>query len=421
MAEHNVNLEGSPIGGVPPAEGARRKQQCSASMRTGLAGYWNFAPSGATTVPAGAPPGVSHTLTLGRTSRSSGSSISVTAGWTVEPDPPAGMGATRPTFNGHGSTSPLTELSLANPGDGVTIAARFWLKGGNIQGGAGPLAKAVQIFGLAGQYGSGSESGMSVFVPDASLCLNNPPTATFAIRLWSGAAAVMTTLDGSTAWAEPMLVLLTLVRSGANVVCQLYVNGDAAGPSVAIAASAVDLSRITFGDAVESDGSVTEAAVWSRALLANEIAGLAYDLTCVYGEATNPNDPEEWPLLNDDGTTAVAPEWLVPLEHGHGVLSSSINDRGNRETRLSHERRPRRYGLRIRLGNGREALILKEVLRTTGMGAKWTRWRHPKDDPAGPPETAPRYIVRNAADGAISLRRSGGGAIADFTLELEEL
>ncbi len=411
MANHS-NITTDPIS---PSGPAPRAQACSASMRLGLVKYWNFTGGGTTVLSA---PG-GHALTLGRTNRSSGASISTTGGWTTEP---VLVGTGRPTYNGHGSVA-FSGLSLASAGNAITIAARVWLKGGNIQGGVGPLAKAVQILGLGGQYGSGSESGLSLVVPDASLCLTVPTTAGFQLRQWTGSSALTLNLTGATAWPDPMLCILTLERVGSVVNAQLWVNGDAAGPTVALSPALIDLTRITFGDAVESDGSVTEGAIWNRKLQVGEIMGQAFDLTCVYsvGEVDPPPvDPETWPLLNDDGTSSVAPEWVVPLEHTHGVIASAGPARSTRQT---HERRPRRYGLRIRLGNGKEALILQEVLRVTRMGAMWTRWRHPKDDPVGPPSTAPRYRVVNAADGTMALTRpnQSAGAVADFTLVLEDV
>jgi len=220
-----------------------------------------------------------------------------------------------------------------------------------------------------------------------------------------------------------MLVILTLERAAGYVVATAYVNGDAAGEQVATLPSLITLTRVTFGDALESDGSVTEGALWNRKLSYSEIVGQAFDLTCVYGEQGITPDTEEHPLLNDDGTSSVDPEWIVPLTHTHGVLASEGNP--SRHTRAMHERKRRQYGLRIRLGNGREALILKDTLRVTAMGAMWTRWRHPKDDPApsgDPPwKSAPRYRVVNAADASIAVARTGAGSIADFTLVLEDI
>jgi hypothetical protein len=406
----NTGGGGEPGGELEPPP---RLQVCTASMRVGLLGYWNFAPAGATSILAGAPVGATETLTLARTSRTTGLALPVAGGWTTEPPQP-GQGTGRDTFNGFGTATLSGGLSLANNGDALTIAARMYAHGGNVQGGS-PAALPMQIFGLAGQYGAGLESGISLIVPDLSLAVG-----TLRVRQWTGSVAFHYDMTGAAVFLEPLLVVMTIERSGSFIVCTAFINGDAAGIPVSAAAPLIDLSRVTYGDAQFSDGSVSQGALWNRKLAASEIVGMAFDLGCVHGTQSPPPpiEPEEYPLLNNDGTSAVHPEWIVPLQHGHGAIASV---RGIRHTRLTHERRRRRYGLRMRLGNAAEAVVLAETLRVTAHGAKWTRWRHPKDDPPGPVETAPRYVVVNARDGAMALARSGGGAIADFTLVLEDL
>jgi hypothetical protein len=136
------------------------------------------------------------------------------------------------------------------------------------------------------------------------------------------------------------------------------------------------------------------------------------------------------PLLNGDGTPRLCPNWpCVVIERaGVGaVLSNADGDAGvggHRETRVLHERRPRRYQVTVDPAVGRsqgEVEMLRQAFVRTRGGSIATRWRSP-DDAAGTVEEAPRWRLLNAGiDGDLSVERYVGGVAGKLSVVLEEV
>lgn len=399
---------------------------CPASLSIGLVNFWLMAnPGGGAVIITGSAIPInpedggeleSLGLSLARTDRVTGLNLAVANGWTLEPvgSPP------KETFNGRGTVLLPGVLSLANIGDAVTLAVRFWLEGGAIQGGAQP-AKPIQLVGLAGQYAANPtvESGLSVICPDPTA-----GTPTLAVRQWDGAAASETPLTGASLPANPFLLIVTLERIPtvpAKVSLVAYVNAVEQPSGASPLAALIALSRFTAGDMIESDGAFSQAALWSRKLTPEEITALGDDLTCLAGAPPvgggGPGSQD--PLLTTGGETALHPGWIVPRRDPVGVLATGGEQR---HTRRVHERVPRRYALGLRGARGSELDLVREALAVTRGGARSTRWRHPKDDAAGPVSTAPRWLIENADEAsAFVAERSTGGQRADFALHLLEV
>lgn len=416
----------------------RLAMPCPGELAVGLVHYWNAVnpdPGGTPTNPPTIGGALGYLqviitdqpvtdqpvdLQLARTDRVTGATLAVETGWGLEP---LINGGRRDTFNGRGTALlPQGTLSLADVGDGVTLAARLWAAGGTIQGGApGPLAKPQQLLGVAGQYNANptQEAGLSVLCPDPTA---GSPAA--RLRQWDGASAAETAFAGAVVpggSSNPFLVVLTLRRTApgpTGIRAVLYVNGSQAGqPIDGVVAQYVALNRVTFGDMLESDNSLTQAAAWKLALSPGLIAQLGESLDCLgFLPPVGGGGPEsDDPLLTEFGETAIHPEWVVPRHDRAGVLAT---DGPQRHTRRVHEVVPRVYELAIRLGDGRDAELVRRALHVT-RGARPTRWRHPKDDPPGPVSTAPRWLIENAD--AFALERARGAHVASMTLVLREV
>lgn len=362
-------------------------------------------------------------LDLARTNRNTGASLPVEDGWLFEP---LINGRQRHSYNGRGTVL-MEGLNLSQIGRAITLAVRFWAAGGQVQGApAGPVAKPQQLVGLAGQYQvtPNQEAGLSLVCPDPTAGGGGPA---LKVRQWNAASgtATETTIPGATVpggSANPYLLVGVIERHApgpTGIRCTAYVNGAATGtPLAGLAAGDIALTRLTFGDMVESDGSFTQGAIWKRRLEAQEIADLGDNLDCLIGlpplGGGGPGSAD--PLLTECGDTAIHPEWVVPRRDLAGVLATTGPQRHARRT---HELNPRVYELAIRLGSGHEVELIRQALEVTRGGVLPTRWRHPRDDPGGPPSTAPRWHIVNAEEW--NVERPKGGHIGSMRLILQEV
>lgn len=358
-------------------------------------------------------------LVLERTDRNTGGFLQVGTGWIDEP-----VGAPpKDCFNGRGTAMiPAGVLSVAALGAGITLAVRFWTGAGQVQGApAGPLAKPMQLLGLAGQYSANPtvESGFSVFCPD--------PTAASPelwIRQWDGVSATETQIGGAVLPTTPCLVIVILERvAGVPGIVRVttYINGVVVAGQPTALVSLLALSRVTFGDIVESDGGFSEGSLWSRPLTPSEITSLGETLECLVSipPAGGGGPGSADPLLNPDGTSAIHPEWPVPRTDPVGVLATGGEQR---HTRRVHEVVPREYELRWRNASAPDVEYVRQALSVTRGGVRPTRWRHPVDDPAGPVSTAPRWHILNASEASeFVVERGRGGHTAAMTLRLREV
>lgn len=129
------------------------------------------------------------------------------------------------------------------------------------------------------------------------------------------------------------------------------------------------------------------------------------------------------PLLNQDGTPALTPDWpLVRIDRAAPTGSVLASDGPRRETRRTHDRVVRAYRITVFPARAAECERVRQAIMRTRGGANWTRWRHPVDDAPGSVDTAPRWRVLNAGvDGEFTLTRGAGGLGARLEIVLEEV
>lgn len=351
------------------------------------------------------------TLVLSRTDRSTGASLENADGWTVEPN------GARDTFNGAGQVQLATNQLRLQPGFGVTLAVRFWIGGGQVQGApAGPVAKTQQLLGLTGFTMPGSEAGVGVVV-------TNPTAGTpdLTVRRYNGGSPVETVIASAAVPAEAFVLVATFAGEAGGVRVRAFIDGALAGElGSLIDADEFDLDAIVFGDAVESDGSFSAAAAWSRVLSDDEIASIGSDLHALRNlpPIADGGDGSNNPLIGSCGAAVIHPEWIVPRTDRVDAAEASA---GRRHARTVNDRRPRTYELRWSLIDDRELSLIRQAIALTRAGAAWTRWRHPQDDPGGPVSLSPRWRIANAGEAELQINRIAGGARAALTLVLEEL
>lgn len=393
-----------------------------ASAANGIVEVWRYLEGSGSSVAGMGASGTPKNLALTRTDFQTGNSAPVNDGWFTET---LSGGGTRKCFNGLGTVDPGSGvLSLSTVGQGVTIAARWTMNGWSRHaygtqwsdsGGGGTL----QVFGLSGEFQAnpvlaeglwleftfsnianwhtfhGSSGDFDYFAPN----LNPAPTGGPVLAVWS-ATRQTSTLD-----------IVMHLAAGQKRVQQVPWSE----------AQHADLRKLCVGDIDRSNGCVSQAALWNRALTDAEVVSLGNDLdglVSLLSEGGGPGSAN--PLLNADGTSRISPRWPCRRVDLAGVLASE-GHRG-RQTRLVHERAPRVYELGIPAGSA-DADAVREALAVTRGGAGSTRWRHPADDTAGPVSTAPRFRIRNAeaAHGGVTVERNAGGNAGEVVLVLEEL
>lgn len=382
-------------------------------------------------------------LELVRTNRDTGASLDPEDGFVEDP-------SFFDSYNGAGTVElPEGILALVNEGDALTIGIRFWINGGGVpadQPGVDAVAKPMQLFGFGGQYAANPTQSIGTRVE-----ITNPTLDPFELRVVQevvppGLAIALSTDDdrdfdvgfgsggtftgcvvGVNCPGDPdppppntgglLAVVMTAVREGPDVRCRFYLNGTRI-PGDHLLDPARFARRVTFGDVVESDGVWSHGALWSRALSDAEVQslGLAFDqLEYCPGK----NQPGTFPLLDDAGNSRIHPAFVSTLSVRHGVLASEGH---LRETRRTDESEPRAYSLVWEHDDGDDLAIIVGLIASTAGGSLAVRWRHPDDDLPGPPDTAPRWVIRNIGEiEDLAVQRNAGGHVASWRLELEEV
>lgn len=378
------------------------------ALRDNLVDAWKFDES-AGTIAAGVK-GVLD-LDLKRGTIAGTAEAPAAAGWTTEP---AGYGS-RPTYNGRGYADVSSHGLWAAPGDAVTLAFRFWLGGGQIQGGWSP-ADPSYFGGFGGHYTPGAanpSTGLRLYDVQASY---TGPSQVYvedtAAAAFVGSQAAWQYPKGSSPF-KPCLLWFRMTRQGGPEVLHTEFAADGAVKSGSLEPSfgLVDPTKLCIGNGWHSRGSVTQAALWKRAVTDGEIESLGDNLDGLFSEI----EASDSPLLGPDGRSAIPFTFNVRRVDHSGVIATSS---GKRETRAPIERYIRRYELAtVRLSDATLALV-RSALEASRYGLLPVRWRHPTDDPA-PPAEAPRYRIVNAAEAAVDLSRARGGQRVRVSLVME--
>ena len=131
------------------------------------------------------------------------------------------------------------------------------------------------------------------------------------------------------------------------------------------------------------------------------------------------------PLLNEDGTLAINPEWPESRGFGAGagsggaaVVASEPGNplSGGRHARALHERTPRLVTLKWSLARAADVELVRKAIDVTGGGAGATRFRHPWFDPPGDVASAPRVRI---VPGSFTLERVAGGGYGAMAVTVE--
>jgi hypothetical protein len=410
------------------------------TILSGLVELWRMsAPaSGLASVATGSVRGTA--LNLLRAHRDSGTVLDPELGWTAEPlgrDSYNGGGvATLPEAPAGGSVEPGAPIPgsylppLDEAGQAVTLAVRWWAEAGaaaGVQGPPdtdGPLEHEQQVLGLSGWHdnaGGGTYEGTALVVTSADGSL--PGTVGYR----QSSAGSPTEVAAGVVPAVSCIAAV-LVREASVVRLRVYVDGGIVGDTDGYELDPDELvpTRVVFGSVRLSGGGVTQAAVWRRALTADELLALGGSLNGVaaaIGETAGPGSPN--PLLTPAGLSAITVARIRRMD-ARGVLASGGDGDGpggGRHTRLGHDRAPRVYELTLSEMDRSDADLVREALRATRGGAGVTRWRHPVDD--DPPSVgdpvggAPRWRILNGSAWSASRRR--GGALGETVLVLEEV
>lgn len=333
------------------------------------------------------------------------------AGWTTEP---SGYGS-RTTYNGFGHADVTAQNLWAASGDAVTFAVRYWLGGGQIQGGWGP--SGAQFFGgFGGHYTPGASnpsSGLRLYDVDASYSGASQVYIEDVLGLsFTGSSAAWQYPKGSSPY-KPCLLWFRMTRQGGPEVLftQFAADGSVKAGSLSPDFGLVDPTKLTIGGGWYSRGSVTQAAVWKRAVSDGEIVSLGDNLDPLFVEIEAASSP----LLGPDGRSAIPLTFGVRRVDELGVIATSS---GKRETRAPLERYIRRYDVNTVRLTAATLDLVRSALEASRYGLLPVRWRHPTDDPA-PPAEAPRYRIVNAAEAAVELSRAKGGQRTRLSLVLQ--
>lgn len=333
------------------------------------------------------------------------------SGWTTEP---SGYGS-RPTYNGRGLADVTAKGLWAAPGDAVTLAIRYWLGGGQIQGGWSPSTSSF-FGGFGGHYtpgASGPSSGLRFYDVQADY--------TGASQVYVEDVTAAAFVGSPAGWQypkggspfKPCLLWFRMTRQGGPEVLHTEFAADGAVKTGTLdpAFGLVDPTKLCVGNGWHSRGSVTQAALWKRAVSDGEIASFGDNLDPLFLEI----EAADSPMLGPDGRSAIPFTFSVRRVDVSDVIATSG---GKRETRAPVERYMRRYELStVRLSDATLGLV-RTALEVSRHGLLPVRWRHPTDDPA-PPAEAPRYRIVNAAEAGIDLSRALGGQRVRLSLVLE--
>ena len=351
-----------------------------------------------------------------RTDRTGGAAVTPIAdGYIIEPT------TARKFFNGGASCE--LDAGLIDPREGITIGAVHWPGCGDAapdQGGpSGPITNdAQQVLGLGGTYTVdpvplASGIGLEIFFPTSG-----DPT----LRLTGDAGVIDVWSDASL--ADVQRFIMRLEGDSATVRIAVFVGDQRVDDgTITVPRTALDLTRLSFGDLQRSDGGFHQAVLYARALRDDEIgvlgAPIAYSTfdtdnmdTVAGGGHPGPGAPISDPLLDALGRPAISPETCVQLPGRRGLLRS---EHPKVNTRQAAGFTPRVYELRWTNDDGGDYARVMAALAITRSGAVPTRWRSP-DDPPGTVDTAPSWIFLEPPQ----MQRNAAGTVGAFSIVLEE-
>lgn len=169
---------------------------------------------------------------------------------------------------------------------------------------------------------------------------------------------------------------------------------------------------VKIGTNEEKPPLTLRAAVWGRLLTSDEKTAIfTPDSLAGLDELDDTVDP----FLDEDGVN------VLPFRDPHPLTVGSrhIETAGEqRNTRQVHERIRRKYELVIENATPSVMERVQQAITLT-RGCLPLRWRHPTDDAPGPRETAPRWLLVNAAE--IEISRTPAGSGGNITLILQEV
>lgn len=388
------------------------------SFLTGLIDAWAFTEGGGATA-YGARGALD--LQLSRTDKLTTLALSPESGWTNEAYPST---SGRKTYNGAALALFDAGEILPNDGDVLTIAWRFWYGGGQIMDGwpFTGLTPYAHLLGMAGIYtaGYGPVSGLRFYdfqpagTTPGQLHIQSPSSEV------SVSPSDWVVNKGSSPFTPRLLIIEmtrenTPVGGGGPVVTIRYATSGAfKTDTLEYPIDLLDLGRIMFGGHQEIFGSVTQAAIWRRALTGPEVTDLGDDLDDVFTEIAD----EETPLVTPDGKSRI----VFSPDNPRGFAALVVNAIGGAshpsECRATGHTTPRHYTMRVLLGSARELDSLLEAVGTAGSTTP-VRMSHPRDDAPTSAADAPLYLITNAD--AFTINRDTAGARWSADLEIEEV
>jgi|GEM_PF-7123735 len=359
----------------------------------------------------------------------SGSEVDAGTGWDVEyVDGQPALQSGKTIFNGNGVATLPTPLALAVNGDGISLVVRLttdWVKqdGPPFQGLGGGV---TDVLGASGRYSALPTVGSGVGIENIVLSTRSGVLKQYG----PGTDLPFTGAIISLPIYVPVIVVLTIKRmadplslataggpTGSNCLANVYYDG-VLKMSMGVVAAGVTLNRVSFGSLGEgSFGAIKQAMVFSYAIPQDDIPDTPEDIDAIEeettGEMAGPGTSNPW--LNADGSLRLRWPWPHGIARAGTVIASEGS--GGRQTRMVHEREPRRYSITWNNVEAGVLAIVLEGLEVTKGGAASTRWRHPIDDTPGTVVSAPRWRVLNV----VEPERADGGVLGTIAIEIEEV
>lgn len=391
------------------------------NYRTSLVDAWDFA-EGAGSVAHGR---LGIDLALSRAERNNASVLPAESGWLTESYPSAGG---RNTYNGAALANLSAGTLLANDGDVVTIAWRFWYGGGQIMDGYPwpselPAAYA-DLLGMGGFYiagDTGTLTGLRFFD-------TNGPADDAGVLIMQGYPSGG--VFGDVAWNlsgkgdppyTPRLLVVEFTRDDAPMSggpfarARFGTSGAFQGGPVDYLLGDLDLTRVMFGSHYYCFGSFAQAAIWTRALTDDEMAELGDDLDPVFEEIDEHDDP----LIDDDGRARLVFGHDNPRVFDAIVVRTERPEALRREVRRVTVNRPRVYTMNVPLGTAAEFARLVQAISDGAGSCQSLRFSHPVDDPLVPADQAEKWRILNGD--SLELSRDPAGTSFTVALVMEKV